>query len=466
MDSNLKSRLQRIRDAGTSVAASAAKTPPQRNCSNNGNSAELSSWPLWKEAGFKVLKREITTELPFPSPDIFPRALAILIPDLAALGCLPSPGELLFFDLETTGLSGGAGTLAFLAAFGRFSYSGNPIDGSSINGSSGIFPSKLTITQYLLLDFPGEGEFIEQVAGEFCLKRGNDAEMRDAGSYEAGALPLVISFNGKCFDSQILRNRCLMNGINAPRYFHADLLHPARRLWKRLLPDCSQSTIETSILGLDREGDIPGAFAPEIWFSFLRDGENSNLLKICDHNVLDIKGLASLFLTLVEIAGDPHNSQKKIRCDEEGLAISWMRALKKTPLFFGDDEKETGEFLLERAAENGGPRASLFLALDLFKRGRSIEGSSIMLVLAGINSNSPNSKLTAGKDPPYFPVSIRTAALKSLAIDAEWRLKDYPLALKYVSSALEIGGITFSARRDLEKRQIRLIGKLKNINAE
>ena len=460
MDSNLKSRLKRIRDTGSQVPGK----EQQKTCIIRDGGADLSSWPLWKEAGYKVLKRVIKLEPPFTVPDIFPRALAVLVPDLLTPGRLPSPEELIFFDLETTGLSGGAGTLAFLAAFGRFSAARSSeasVNNSSLYGSSGSFQRNLEITQYLLLDFPGEGEFIEQAAAEFCVKKGNNDARHDkrgtvngnTGKGEAidekaddGALPWVLSFNGKCFDSQILRNRCLMNGLKAPLYFHADLLHPARRLWKRLLPDCSQSTIETSILGLSREGDISGALAPDIWFSFLRDGENSNLLKICNHNVLDIAGLAALFLAMGDIVMDPYMGQEKIRFDEEELAVIWMRALKKAPMFFGDSEKETGECLLQRAAKKGYPRASFFLALDLIKSGRNKEGTSLLIKLAECDSG--------------LSASLRAAALKSLAIDAEWRLKDFSLALEYVLSALEIPEIKGSARYDMEMRQKRLNGKL------
>ena len=358
--------------------------------------------------------------------------------------------------------------MAFLAAFGRFIppvYEG--FNDIHVNDKRGIaIPARLTITQYLLLDYPGEADFIETITKEFT------------SSFH----PLVVSFNGKSFDSQILKTRCLMNGIVIPEYFHADLLHPARRLWRRVLSNCSQATVEVSILGLDRDGDVSGAMAPEIWFSFLRSGENhgnnseQELLSVCDHNARDIVGLASLFLCLGEIAAEPFRSRKRFRFDEEALALAWRSAVKKSSFFFADDKThqryaETGELLLQAAAENGWPRAVFTLGLDLFKNGRNQEGRALMLKItqeiSDVNSdeselgadNFADGKFTDGKFADAFPRNIKAAAFKALAIDAEWRLGDYMLALAYTRSALNFTEISGRLRKDLEKRQLRLLAK-------
>ena len=401
MSRNLKSRLRRIRDTGKSGEFSGghdrregSSASERSDTSDTGSSRsdpfrfDGSSWPDWSEAGFKTLKREISRELSIPLPQAFPGALAILVPDLARAGRIPSHDELFFFDLETTGLSGGAGTVAFLAAFGRFAAPGEA------PGKAGGGNAALTITQYLLLDYPGEADFIEKAAMEFDPLKGS------------GALPIVVSYNGKSFDSQILKNRCLMNGIPVPDYFQADLLHPSRRLWKRILPDCSQATVEVSVLGLDRAGDVSGALAPEIWFSFLKSGNNRELVSVCDHNVRDILGLASLFLALGEIAAAPLESRKKFRFDEEAMALSWRKAVKKSPFFFESGERKAAEILLKSAAESGYPRAAV-----------------------------------------------------AAAIDAEWRFKDPTLALKYTNAALANPEISGNLRQELEKRRSRLEGK-------
>ena len=185
---DLKARLRRYRDARKPPASAIEETEP-RSKSTTGE-GETNKWPGWIEAGFNTLRREVVLEPGLPVPGAFPDTLPIVIPDFLRIGKLPSlmasPGDLLFFDLETTGLSGGAGTIAFLAAFGRFAVSRNP--GDACNAC-------IVITQYLLLDYPGESNFIERVADEFSVN----------------PPPLVLTYNGKCFDSQILKNRCLMN---------------------------------------------------------------------------------------------------------------------------------------------------------------------------------------------------------------------------------------------------------------
>jgi len=397
MRENLKARLKRIRDTGKSADKPKTDTSKINDFSTydrvpgENNSIQFAE-NGWQEAGYNFVKRELSIELSTHISDNFPQSLAILIPDIFRIGRIPFPKELLFFDLETTGLSGGAGTLAFLAAFGRF----------SLPGRNGL--ACIKITQYLLLDYSGEGEFIEKVVSEFSQSNA----ISDSSS--KASLPIVVSYNGKCFDSQILKNRCLMNGITPPEFFHADLLHPARRLWKKILPDCSQASVEVLILGLDRTGDVSGALAPEIWFSFLKTGDPRDLFSVCDHNMKDVTGLATLFLAFAEIAKNPMDC--RFRLDEEALALSWHNFLKKRKSFFESANschkyENIGELLLKSAVKNNSPRAAIVLA-----------------------------------------------------INAEWRLKDYSLALSYTESALASADISDNLKEELENRKSRLINKI------
>ena len=389
MSQDLKARLRRYRaKEKTSLSKEAPLPSVEHNSFLSGNLDN--KWAGWVEVGFKTLKRAITVELSFPFYHVFPPTMPILVPDFLRLGRIPAPADLFFFDLETTGLSGGAGTVAFLAAFGRFDFPAN----AKPEGNA-----QLVITQYLLLDYPGECDFITSVTSEI-------------NSTPSSSSPVMVSYNGKSFDSQILETRCLMNRFAPPEYFHADLLHPARRLWKKELSNCSQSTIEVSVLGLDRTGDVSGVMAPDIWFSFLRDNNNHDLLSICEHNVKDIIGLASIFLALAEISSDPIGSRGKFRFNEESLAIYWWRMLKKLPPLFQDNESQknhakTGEMLLEKAAENGSIPAAIIFA-------------------------------------KY----------------AEWQLADYALALRYTKLALANCMVEDNFRESLERRLSRLEKKI------
>jgi hypothetical protein len=292
------------------------------------------------------------------------------------------------------------------------------------------------VDQYLLLDYSGEADFIEALAEEF--------KGPAAPEGAAAALPILVSYNGKSFDAQIFKTRCIMNGRLPPPYHHADLLHPSRRLWKRVLPSCSQGEIETAVLGLDRTGDIPGALAPELWFSFLRTGDFSSLGGICDHNVKDISGLAALFRALTAIARSPPEAAA-YHADPEALALGWRDAIRRDRRgLFGAEEAETGARLLAAAAGRGCPRAVYIMGLDLLRQNRGRDGRRRLLEAAGEQS----------------PPSIRAAAYRALAVDAEWRLGDEEGALGFVEAALELGEIRDMVKADLSGRRERLLRKI------
>jgi len=411
--SNLRDRLNRIRE----LKKSESREEPQETRSSPVDV----SIKGWDNCGYQVLKREVNAGLSFKIQKKLPLALAILVPDLAGRK-LPQLEDFLFFDLETTGLSGGAGTLAFLAAFGRFVQNG-----------------KLHITQYLLLDYPGENDFLSAVLGELKNEKS-----------------VIVSYNGKCFDSQILKNRCLMNRIKPPEYCHADLLHPARRLWKNIINDCSQGSIETRILGLDRSNDIPGALAPEIWFEFLRTGETERLIGICDHNTADITGLASILAAISCIAENPLNSED-YNFDIERLALYWQNFIRIQKKCLPTEKEEvsqldklqtTGIEILRYTADKKFPRASIVYAQDLIKNGDFEEGRKRLL---SITKSS-------------FPKNIKAAAFRALAIDSERRLKNLKEAYKFVETGQKLKQAGSFWECEFEKRKERLEKKLNRLN--
>jgi uncharacterized protein YprB with RNaseH-like and TPR domain len=324
-----------------------------------------------------TLRLERSLELPVPIPPP-PPSLSVLSPGIGGAG----PESLVFFDLETTGLSTAAGTLAFLAAFGLPERSP-----AGERGTGGGPYTRIKIIQYLLLDYPGEAGFLEALAGEF----------RPSAT--------LVSYNGKSFDSQILNNRCLMNGMALPGLNHVDLLYSARRLWKTRLPNCSQGTVEREILSLDRDGDLSGAFAPDAWFSFLRSGDAAALLRICDHNARDILGLASLFGCLCRIAADPLGAGERYSADLERLAFLWQRSPASGAPEAGDQgrEAERARALLERGAALGYPRCCRKLAIEAEWRGGDIS-RALGLVDRALARNPPDSPgpSPAGRLPEWL----------------------------------------------------------------
>lgn len=195
-------------------------------------------------------------------PLLFPREREALV---ATMSSSEMYSKLVFFDLETTGLSHGTGTVAFMAALSRITDEG-----------------LLETTQLLIDDYPGEPEFLERF------------------SSLAGKEPILVSFNGKGFDAQILTTRYLMNGMR-PAFLgglHLDLLYPTRRLWKRELQNCRLGTIESEIFASPRIDDLPGSEAPDAWFEFLRGRRAERLLAVGEHNLEDVKTLARLLFEL------------------------------------------------------------------------------------------------------------------------------------------------------------------------
>lgn len=242
------------------------------NGDESGLARELAGWtitaPFLHERVTDVPCDTYRENLSSWLPLLFPREKETLATALDA-GLIPE--RCVFFDLETTGLSHGAGTVAFMAGIARF-----------VTDSDG--KHSLRVHQIILDDYPGEIAFLSR----FDELVGGD--------------PVFVSFNGKCFDSQILATRFLMNGMR-PRcmtgdILHLDLLFPSRRLWKDALGSCRLSAIEEGILDVHRVDDLPGSEAPEAWFDFVRSGVDGRLLAIGDHNRDDCASLALLLFAL------------------------------------------------------------------------------------------------------------------------------------------------------------------------
>jgi hypothetical protein len=193
-----------------------------------------------------------------------------------------------FFDLETTGLSGGAGTQAFLVGSGWFD-------------DDGGFRTR----QHLLAGLGNEHAMLHAVAD-------------DLG--RAGAL---VSFNGKSFDAPLLETRYLYHRLDwiASQQPHIDVLHPARRFWKE--DECSLAVLEQQVLGAWREDDVAGFEIPSRYFQFLRSGDPRPLADVLEHNRRDLLSLAGLTSRLLEIiAGGPDFAENS----REALALGHVYA--------------------------------------------------------------------------------------------------------------------------------------------
>ena len=112
----------------------------------------------------------------------------------ARTGVLPT-ANMLFFDTETTGLSGGTGTRAFMV------------------GASDFVPGGLRVRQLLITHLSAEPAMLR----EFSRWLAEDTRL--------------VSYNGRCYDAPLLaaRYRLARQGSPLAGIDHLDLLFPTRR---------------------------------------------------------------------------------------------------------------------------------------------------------------------------------------------------------------------------------------------
>jgi uncharacterized protein YprB with RNaseH-like and TPR domain len=234
--------------------------------------------------------------------------------------CDCQPQSFAFIDTETTGLSGGAGTYAFLVGIGRF-------EGQDFR-----------LAQFFMRD-PIE----------------EPAQLAAIESFLAPC-QVLVSFNGKAFDIPLLRTRYITHGWPVPFVdtAHVDLLHLARRLWRDRLPSRTLGNLEVQILGAVRtEEDVPGWKIPYLYFDYLR-GDVEPLKSVFYHNAMDILSLAALFSHMTGLLADPLNGGI-----EHGLDI-----LALARLFEGMGNLEMATRLYLRGLEQDIPGPNLLDAIQ------------------------------------------------------------------------------------------------------
>jgi len=141
--------------------------------------------------------------------------------------------------------------------------------------------------------------------GRFCVRRYFLSSPSDEGAFldglasYLGEFSTVVTFNGKAFDWPILENRFVLHRREPPvkNPVHLDLLHPARRLWKKRLSSCALSSLETHVLGLPpRAGDVSGWEIPGLYFQYQRTASPALLEPVFQHNLLAVLPLAPFML--------------------------------------------------------------------------------------------------------------------------------------------------------------------------
>lgn len=188
-----------------------------------------------------------------------------------------------FFDLETTGLSGGAGTVAFLVGCGFF--------------EAGAFRT----VQFFLPGFAAERALLH-AAGELLDRA-----------------PLLVTYNGRTFDVPVMETRWSFHRMACPIEAtpHVDMLPPARRLWREAVDgterSCRLVSLEEHLFGFVRSGDVPGWEIPQRYFAYLRSGDPSPLAPVLHHNRLDLLSLAVVAARAQRLVQDGHEAARDAR---------------------------------------------------------------------------------------------------------------------------------------------------------
>lgn len=402
--------LRRRIDNVVTRAASRSKAvhDDARSRGNQGLSEILSGCEIENEHGCFFLASDVVRGGSFHGHRNIREAFDFDMTAAAMLANNPMIGsytssDALFLDTETTGLAGGTGTMAFLIGLGWF--------------EEGHFQ----VRQILARDFG------EEKAALTYLK-----EM-------ASHKKFLVTFNGKAFDVNLLTTRFIMNRMQSDLAGlpHLDLLHPSRRILGHRLENCRLVTLESDILGVQREGDIPGWEIPQRYFDWLRRREPRLLSDIFEHNRLDVISMATLTAHLVEI----------------------LTAQAMTQYAHADDYLAAARLLLKHADKAGTKKI-----LDIFREDTCPKFSSQSnKKLAQLHKRTGRIaeavhiwQQMAASEPAEF------YAISELAKYLEHHERDYPRAKTLIEQALAENNIFSEVEREsLTHRLKRLNAKLK-----
>ncbi len=314
--------------------------------------------------------------------------LAVL--DEEAAGCLPE--QWVFLDTETSGVSGGTGTFAFLVGAGHAT------------------PQGFVVRQF------------------FMREHGEEPSMLAALAQHLERFRVVVTYNGKAFDLPLLETRYRLARQRVPfaHLAHVDLLHSARRLWRLALESCRLMELEARVLGFERQGDPGGAAVPRLYLEFLRTRNFRPLVPVFEHNAHDLLSLACLTAIVPAAFRDP----SRLTAPAEMVALA--RYFQK------EGRLEEALRLLGEALKRTLPEEMLWEALwqaaEMERRlGRTDAAVARWSELSTIRN-------------PY-----QAQALEKLAVHYEHREKNAALALEMAMAAFRIG-----PSEELQKRIRRL----------
>lgn len=325
-------------------------------------------------------------------------ALIELAPELLSVlsdepGWAVPPEKWAFIDTETTGLAGGSGTLAFLIGGGAISQGG------------------FELRQW------------------FIREHGEEPSALEAFAEWLSTFDVLVTYNGRAFDVPLLETRYRLARMKPPfeRMRHIDLLYGARRLWRLALESCRLMDLEARILGVERVGDVGGAFIPALYFEYLRTGNIRPLLPVISHNAIDILSLACLTAVVPAAFREP----RKLKHGSEMIGLArWLR---------NEGRAEEALGLMREAIKRQLEEPLMFETLwHMAEMERRLKRHDAAVALYSELSTVTN--------------NWRGQACERLAIHFEHREKNYVMALEMTRAARAV-----EDSEDLKKREARLM---------
>ena len=261
---------------------------------------------------------------------------------------------------------------------------------------------------------------------------GEEASQLSALTEHLKQFEVLITYNGRTYDQPLLETRFRMVRQRPPfsSLEHLDLLFGARRLWNLRFDSCRLVDLENQILGVERQGDLPGELIPYVYFEYLRTHEIFRLMPMFHHNAMDILTLACL-TAIVPRAFHAGHAGFSHGAEMVGLARWWRQA----------EQHENALALFRQAIEKNFPTSCCSALCGISRRWKR-----------NWAANMPRCRCS-----PNWPRSRnpwRAAAFVELAKYYEHRERNYAMALEMTRSALELDPSEALQRRAarLEKR--------------
>jgi uncharacterized protein YprB with RNaseH-like and TPR domain len=105
----------------------------------------------------------------------------------------------------------------------------------------------------------------------------------------------VVTYNGDRFDLPFIETRLAATRVGPlDAIASVDLLYPARKVYRAVLPNCRLGTVERHLRGIERTGDIPGRFIPQAYHDYVRTGDARAMKNVLYHNRMDLFTMAVL----------------------------------------------------------------------------------------------------------------------------------------------------------------------------